>query len=409
MVCKRYDNAAGFSKSAKYLYCFLSTLLCFVICALFLVRNNMNISGSINFQDLRDDKGEDSILITDGLSRKQRYSIKTEYLKNNSPPVIGLFGNHSFKYFSEEAFGLNKDNDLFFNFIYANLSLRDIRDYLAYMRDIEKLPIETILVQVTAPNNDNGANIIGSRDGELPEEIIGYYTRENDDPKDMFFYVLNEIQSFKMYVDNIFMYSSTYYAFSNMLFNITWDKRVLQVHKCNNVLGSTEYNNIVPKYIIDRLPTFIIFLLSKESHEFCNERFYMRAYQADGSENEIYCKNCKPIINKNPLIREKSKLSYGDERLIAQYIKDIYNIGVSKGKKVVFIIPPVYETDRKDSIPNIILSSALDVLPDEIEVIDHKFFEYRDDNKYFVKYDHPSLEYFRLLVNEMRELGLIQH
>jgi len=95
-------------------------------------------------------------------------------------------------------------------------------------------------------------------------------------------------------------------------------------------------------------------------------------------------KKRKPIINKNPLIREKSELSYGDGRLIAQYIKGIYNIGVSKGKKVVFTIPPVYETDRKDSIPNIIISSALDVLPDEIEVVGHRFSEYRDDNNYLL-------------------------
>jgi len=395
-----------FSKEAKHLCLFLSTLFCFVICSLFIVKSNIDINGSINFQDLRDGKGKNSILITDGLSRKQSNSIKTEYLKKNSPPIIGLFGNHSFKYFTEEAFSLNKNNDLFFNFIYANLSLRDIRDYLAYIRDIEKLPLGTILVQVTAPNNDNGMHIISSHDGELPEEIIGYYTRRNDDPKDMFSYVLNEIRSFKRYVDNYFVYSSIYYAFNNMLSNITCDKRVLQVHKCNN---EYKYNNIVPKYIRDRLPLFIRLLLTNESHKFCDKRFYWRAYQADGSQNETYNILGKPIFNENPLIRGKSELSYGDERLIAQYIKDIYDIGVRKGKNVIFIIPPVYEADRKDSIPNIIFSSALDVLPDEIKVIDHRFLKYRDDKNYFVTYDHPSLNYFRFLVNEMRELELMQY
>jgi len=80
-------------------------------------------------------------------------------------------------------------------------------------------------------------------------------------------------------------------------------------------------------------------------------------------------------------------------------------IGVHHGVQVVFIVPPVYETDRHDSVVNRIFDRALAPATDVI-VIDHRSM--RNDPSLFEGGMHASGRYYRILAEELRSHGLLK-
>ena len=80
-------------------------------------------------------------------------------------------------------------------------------------------------------------------------------------------------------------------------------------------------------------------------------------------------------------------------------------IGARHGIQVVFIVLPVYEADRHDSVVNRIFDRALALAPDAI-VIDHRSM--RSDPSLFGVPIHASPRYYRLLVEELRRRGFLE-
>ena len=95
-------------------------------------------------------------------------------------------------------------------------------------------------------------------------------------------------------------------------------------------------------------------------------------------------------LNKNKLNDKRSKINFGDEDLIVNYIREINRIGADQDRKVVFFIPPVYETPR-DSLVNQIFDKALIRLKD-VSIIDHRRLYL--SKEYFASYDHPNFKYY---------------
>jgi peptidoglycan/xylan/chitin deacetylase (PgdA/CDA1 family) len=111
-----------------------------------------------------------------------------------------------------------------------------------------------------------------------------------------------------------------------------------------------------------------------------------------------------PIRNENPLKDTERALNAGDEDKIAYYLHAIDAIGRRHGVKIVFIVPPVYETDRHDSIVNQIFDRALILAPD-IAIIDTR--SWHGDATLFYDYNHPSPKYYHLLVEELHRRGFL--
>jgi hypothetical protein len=105
----------------------------------------------------------------------------------------------------------------------------------------------------------------------------------------------------------------------------------------------------------------------------CLRRLWVGAIHRDGSQDAEFSTVETPFVvqNEDPLRETERALRAGDEREIARQMRAINAVGARHGIKVVFIVPPVYETDRHDSIVNQIFSGALALVPD-IAVIDHR-------------------------------------
>jgi hypothetical protein len=111
------------------------------------------------------------------------------------------------------------------------------------------------------------------------------------------------------------------------------------------------------------------------------------------------------VRNEDPFRESERALRAGDEREIARQMRAINAVGARHGIKVVFIVPPVYETDRHDSIVNQIFSRALALAPD-VAVIDHR--NMRSNPSHFRNWFHPSPLYYRIVVDELRRSGFIE-
>jgi len=68
-------------------------------------------------------------------------------------------------------------------------------------------------------------------------------------------------------------------------------------------------------------------------------------------------------------------------------------------------VPPVYETDRHDSLVNQIFDRALALVP-QIAVLDHRGL--RSDPSYFTTGIHPSPVYYRVVVEDLRRRGFLK-
>ena len=113
----------------------------------------------------------DEIFNVYGLTRRQEGSVKLGFAETYSAPKIGVYGNHIIAYFGADAFGRPEDAEYFFNYFYANLSLPEIHRYLLHIAQIGHLPKKLILIQITAPNADNGHFII-NLGSELPPSVL---------------------------------------------------------------------------------------------------------------------------------------------------------------------------------------------------------------------------------------------
>jgi hypothetical protein len=112
-----------------------------------------------------------------------------------------------------------------------------------------------------------------------------------------------------------------------------------------------------------------------------------------------------PLVqNENSLKEADRALRAGDEQKFAHEMQAIDSIGRRQGVKVVFIVPPVYEADRHDSVVNRILDRALALAPD-VAVVDHR--DMRGDPSLFEGGIQASPQYYRILAEELRHRGFV--
>jgi hypothetical protein len=139
----------------------------------------------------------------------------------------------------------------------------------------------------------------------------------------------------------------------------------------------------------------------------CLRRLWVGAIHRDGSQDAEFSTVETPFVvqNEDPLRETERALRAGDEREIARQMRAINAVGARHGIKVVFIVPPVYETDRHDSIVNQIFSGALALVPD-IAVIDNRGM--RSNPAHFKSGIHLSPLYYRIVVDELRRRGFIE-
>jgi hypothetical protein len=332
-----------------------------------------------------------------GLTRRQEGSVKLGFAEAYPPPEIGLFGNHIAGYFGSDAFNHPDDPAFFFNYYYANLSLPEIRSYLLRVEQKGHLPRELILVQITAPNADNGKFII-NLGNELPPDIM-----------------LRAIERDEFWKRPLSSAAVVGELIDNWLHEIlNYNTFILSMIQS----GGYKDRTVNPAACPIDIPRWLLPLPAKLQNVigsaggfdiFCLRRLWEAAYRRDGSQyiaSDATAQDPATVVqNEDPLRASDRGLRAGDEVEIARQMRAIEAIGVRHGIKVVFIVPPVYETDRHDSVVNQIFNRALTLVPD-IPIIDNRGMH--NDPSLFEYGIHPSGKYFRIVVDELRRQGVVK-
>jgi hypothetical protein len=333
----------------------------------------------------------DEIFNVYGLTRRQEGSVKLGFAESYPAPDIGVYGNHIIAYFGADAFGRPEDAEYFFNYFYANLSLPEIRRYLLHIAQIGHLPKKLILIQITAPNADNGHFII-NLGSELPPSVL-----------------LSGTEWGKLSKNPLAMATAAWELFDNWLHEVlNYNTFILSLAQNGDYADRTVCPATCPDKTSEwlrHLPTRLVMAIrvSVRSRVFCQRRLWGGAIRRDGSN--MVPDEKRIVRNEDPLRESERGLRAGDENEIARQMRDIKAIGARLGVKVVFLVPPVFETDRHDSIVNQILNRALAIVPD-LAVIDHRHM--RNNSSLFESGIHPSALYYRTLVDELRRGGFLE-
>lgn len=331
------------------------------------------------------------LLVVQGLTRRQQGSIKVGFAETYAQTEIGLFGNHCFQYFGTEAFARPADLAYFFNYWFANLALPEIYHYLRYLEGRDRLPGKLILVQITTPNNDNGDYIVNFGN-ELPRDLLIAGDADGGLLRQANWFAAIAWQVVDNWLHELLNYNTFILGF---------------------IQGGPQDRLITPDVCrpaerpawLRRMPAMLADMFDLSAGRlYCQRRTWHTALRRDGSYDAAYADE-PLVVDENPLRASDRHLKAGDEDTIASYMRSIDAIGRRRGIKVVFVVPPVYETDRNDSIVNRIFDRALARVRD-LTVIDHR--PLRSERALFANYNHQSPAYFKMLVDELHRRGFVQ-
>lgn len=326
-----------------------------------------------------------------GLTRRQEGSVKLGFAEAYPAPEIGAYGNHIIAFFGADAFGRPDDAEYFFNYYYANLSLPEIRRYLQRVARLNHLPKKLILVQITPPNADNGGAII-DRGNELPPDVVLSGRESNGDSDGLLPLMALSWEFVSNWLHEILNYNTVIMGLSQ---HSGYEERTLSPANCHDS----------PSAWLSRLPTMLQSRLGTYGGLRCVPHLWLGALHRDGSQLVPEAEDHMPLVqNENALKEADRALRTGDEQEIAHEMRAIDAIGRSHGVKVVFIVPPVYETDRHDSVVNRILGRALALVPD-VAVVDHR--DLHNNPLLFEGGIHASPQYYRILAEELRRRGVV--
>lgn len=319
------------------------------------------------------------------LTRRQEGSVKLGFAESYPPPEIGIFGNHIIRYFGGDAFSREGDPAFFFNYWYANLSLPEIYSYLRLLENTGHLPKNLLLVQITSPNADNG-NFIINWGNELPVDVA-----LNGIEYGATFNIWQFAWYARQFISNSLHEILNYNTFISALIQGSYSDRVITIPSCQSD----------PPAWLRLMPDKITKLFGAH----CSSDV-LWAYRRDGSITASIPGQhpSLPVKNEDPLKSADRGIKAGDEREIAHYIEAINDVGSRHGVRVVFIVPPVYETDRHDSVVNQVFDRALRLVPSRIMILDHRGLH--DDPSLFEDSLHPSPKYYRIIADELSRRGL---
>ena len=327
--------------------------------------------------------------------------MKLGFAEAYPPPQIGLYGNHIAAYFNAEAFGRPEDAEYFFNYFYANLSLPEIHRYLLHVEQNNRLPRKLILVQITPPNADNGRFIINSGN-ELPPDIVLSAVRHDGLSGRVWPTIAVVWELVNNWLHEILNYNT---VLLSVIQSGGYKERTINPANCHD--DTPTWVRRLPSWKLQN-----VILAVGGFRMFCLQRLWWGALRRDGSQlvetiwrSEAGQDRAPIVQNEDPLRESERGLRGGDEREIARQMRAITAVGVRHGINVVFFIPPVYETDRHDSVVNVIFNRALVLVPD-ITVIDHRYMH--NNPLHFESSIHPSLDYYRIVAEELRRRGFIE-
>ena len=345
---------------------------------------------AVDFYDIN--PGE--IFNVHALTRRQEGSLKLGFAESHAPPEIGVYGNHIIANFGADAFGRPEDAAYFFNYFYANLSLPEIHRYLRHIERLGHLPKKLLLVQITPPNADNGHFII-DWGNELPPDVLSSSLGREGLTSDV---RQTGAAAWALTINSLHEILNYNTVILGLIQGRSYKDRIVGPALCPAEKPTR----------LTRLPQTIQSIVGAFlGHRFyCMQHTWWGGLRRDGSlDAKLQGGGTAPIRDEHPLKESERGLGTGDEAEIARHLRAIHEVGRRHGARTVFIVPPVYESDRRGSLVNRILDRALALVPD-IDILDHRHLH--TDPSLFKSSLHPSPKYYRIVVDELRHRGFIE-
>ena len=279
--------------------------------------------------------------------------------------------------------------------------------FFVYLRHIERLgrlPRKLILVQITPPNADNGRFII-DRGNELPPDVLLSDVRREGLARN-----IRQLAAVTWELTNNWLHEVLNY--NTLILGVIQGKSYK-----DRIVGRTLCPADIPSWLawLARLPRTVQNIIGGAvGHRFyCLRHTWSGGLRRDGSvdpefrEDEIAAAQGEgaPVLDEHPLKESERGLRPGDDAEIARHMQAIREVGRRHGIRIVFIVPPVYELDRRASVVNRIFDQALKLVPG-IDVIDHRHLH--TDPSLFKSSLHPSPKYYRVVVDELRRRGFVE-
>lgn len=345
-----------------------------------------------------------------GMTRTQQHQMKIGFAEQFPAPQVGLIGNHQAGFFGKEAFGKQGEQaQYFYNYFLGNLSLTENLDVLQHLAKIKKLPSKLIIFQLTTPNNDNGQYIIHYNQ-ELPPDLIDNASDASVSPEQWWFDSMGRWGALKWHytyvwrptIDRALNYTSFFVsAFNQFNGDRIFDARVCLEANRDKFKGSRFSSR---QASFEGAEIKLNQVERTFASSFCTPDYLLGAFKSDGTWDADFYVRTVLKQNENELKESERFLKPGDEILIAKLMKRVDDLAKENGTDVVFLVPPVHETERYSSVDQV-LSAAFAKLP-EIKILDHRK-KYREA-EYFFNYDHPKENYYVEVVRELRERGWLK-
>ena len=372
------------SNNKKYLFLFFFTLIfCIFLILIFVSEPKNYLESDINFRNLK----KNQIVSISGLTRMQRHQIKLSFIEKYPKFQIGVFGNHQLKYMRKKSFE-KKD---FFNYWYGDIGLPEVYHYLLYLENLSKLPTKLLIIQITTPNNDNGANIIDFS-GDLPSSVlqsaISFNVKNFNFIETLrFLYVYKIKKTKKQIFKNLrkhIDYSLIYSQIKSLFFEDKNTQKAIEkriITLSDECLNNLEQINDCPSYEQTK-----------------------GAFLSDGStflynnNTDVHLRQLK--LNESYNVFEEGLIS-SDYKKIIFFMEAIKDLAKRNNLKHIFFVPPLFEELKIKTSVDKVFDNVILNLDNEVEIIDHrnKF----KNRRFFREFDHPSEEYFEELAVQIIE------
>ncbi len=391
----------------RHSLCFLFVVVSYLVLGVLVRAHDVPRYDAINFFDLK----KDNVFSFYGLTERDRANIKTAFIEKYQPALVGAFGCHILDGFSISAFPAGVPRNYFYNYNFPHISLLETRDYLAYLASKDKLPGKLVIVAILDPLFVSNSNVSGlmilDKSDNLPSDIVDFfdfYNARNSVFLTHLNNILKSLDQFEMYVRATYNYKT---LILGLLKKDDFRQRVFSPNDCSRLAANTEGTHFFLSKILSRMGLFTI-LEKNNAKNYCSNLDL--AFLADGSRtaqevfffDSVRRTGSQLVLDKRIDDNSRSELQYGDEKIIAKIMRDINRIVTEKGRKVVFVIPPIYK--EGGNLPGEILSRTFEMVPD-LNIVDHRHIEkYRT---YFIDHEHPSNKYFSYLIRVLQSRKLI--
>lgn len=347
--------------------------------------------------------GENEVYVPIGTTQQQNVAIKIGFAEHSGPPTVGIFGAHQAQNFGARHF--DRPGESVFNYFFlVKPSLQEIRDFLFYLRSIDKLPSELVVVHVFTPAYQWGRRFVVFQGANPPDVTLSaapLYTTAAD----RWDFFDGAVRALVQRLKSVFQYQNILVG----LLGGGGKALPLDMGRCRAAMADAAQT--IPAWrlaLLRILPASVLINLGwLDVEDLCRAQPLLQYldYSIFRDGQVLYT----PWLAGAPAApfrdtESRDRLRLGDDRLMARYLSEIRDIVERDGRRLVFYIPPANRT-YAPTIVDEIMDRTLALIPD-IAVIDHRARGMSSGD--FIDKMHMSSAYFDSLVAEMRQRGVLR-